>query len=746
MSLQRDTILPSCSTRTRRIMVNYSTVFYPEKKIDELPLFPIVKYETSSFFTSKYESEKQKEMYLDRLQTFVSTAFPCEDYLESPVDDSDLDKDYEPSDSEYDDNIVESESRKRKVKRSQFGGKIATPEPIDTNEITSCSNDIPRIMEASGEVLKIDNAAPVNDKRSDNGERDEQNETEAGNLSNEDPELETPDLVNDNGQVQENEERERQNTRELKRPGRRLVGREKIERDKNKHPMRAICNGKCRSLCKSLTEEHRHDIWNQYWNLDYTSRRKWLSKHVTLLPVKRKNSTEIAVCRLTFLNTLGYTTDSVITELVAAIKSGPCGDQVKERRGGSHRPEADRDIIKNHIESFKPCVSHYRRKNAPNVRYLPRELTIKIMYDDFVSKHPNICKIEIYRQALKKMNISLRQPKSDVCEDCSSLKNILENGENEIIQNQYDSHRAKATKANLEYKKDSDEAAEAGSTNKRIYSMDLQKVIILPIMPQSKTAFFTSRLVVFNQTFATLSKESSNQSYCVLWHEALGGRKAEALVDAMFKVIEKERDATDFIFWADNYSAQNKNWVLYTSLVTEVNRVTGPNQITIRYLTKGHTHMSADGIHGNSEQKLLRKRNIYDFQELIEAVESSRRKLEVLQLKEFHLWPNKKRNTKKAADPLKGFLLNEIVDVCFKKGSQCMQYKKDFADEYIELDFIQKKHNPMTFTPQALSSRGISASKKAKILKDLVPLMPTNRRVFWETMPESKISVDLVDA
>lgn len=524
--------------------------------------------------------------------------------------------------------------------------------------------------------------------------------------------------------------------------------------------MRALCKGRCGRMCENLVEDHRNHIWTEYWNLDYTSRRKWLYKHVKLVPVKRRtqsakhkrsesrrftlpleDSTDIEVCRFTFLNTLGYTNDSVITELIAVVKQGSCGDQVKERRGGCRR-QPNREIIKNHIESFKPSVSHYRRKNAPNVRYLSRELTYKKMYDDFVSKHPSVCKIEVYRQVLKEMHISLCQPKSDICEDCKMLKNMLENNEDDIIRDQLNSHRAKAEKANSIYKKDSEETA---SFTKRIYSMDLQKVIILPIMPQSKTAIFTSRLVVFNLTFATLNKEPKNKSYCVLWHEALGGRKAEAIVDALLEVIRKERDASHFVFWADNCTSQNKNWVLYTSLITEVNRSAGPQEIIVRYLTKGHTHMTADGIHGNIEQKILRNRNIYDFKELVELVKNSRKNLEVLELKEFHLWQNKKRTTKKAAeDPLKGFLLGNLVEVCFTRGSNCIKYKTDFDDEYKELDFLQKKHCP-TFTPKTLNIRGISSEKKALILKDLVPLMPENRKFFWQTLPDSETSLDLVD-
>lgn len=104
----------------------------------------------------------------------------------------------------------------------------------------------------------------------------------------------------------------------------------------------------------------------------------WLSKHVSLVSIKRKNPsalhhrsqsrmyqlsmpdlTKINVCRLTILNTLGYSNDSVITELVAAIKSAPCDANVKEHRGENRRgtTRENRDMIVDHIKSFRPCVS-----------------------------------------------------------------------------------------------------------------------------------------------------------------------------------------------------------------------------------------------------------------------------------------------------------------------------------------------------------------------------------------------------
>jgi len=102
------------------------------------------------------------------------------------------------------------------------------------------------------------------------------------------------------------------------------------------------------------------------------------------------------------------------------------------------------------------------------------------------------------------------------------------------------------------YKEDA--TIDISSTTIRLYSMDLQKVLLLSILQESKTSFFTSRLVVFNDTIATL--KSKGKGYCVLWHEgilyAITSRKGKNITDAILALIKEERDVIDFIFWADN--------------------------------------------------------------------------------------------------------------------------------------------------------------------------------------------------
>lgn len=43
-----------------------------------------------------------------------------------------------------------------------------------------------------------------------------------------------------------------------------------------------------------------------------------------------------------------------------------------------------------HIESFHLNVFHYRWKHASLSRYLPSDINIKSMYEDFCQKHPEI--------------------------------------------------------------------------------------------------------------------------------------------------------------------------------------------------------------------------------------------------------------------------------------------------------------------------------------------------------------------
>lgn len=115
-------------------------------------------------------------------------------------------------------------------------------------------------------------------------------------------------------------------------------------------------------------------------------------------------------------------------------------------------------------------------------------------------------------------------------------------------------------------------------------------------------------------------------------------------------------------------------------------------------LTKGHTHMSADGIHGNID-KQMRKTNVYDFHDLTETIEKSRKNIKLVVVEQFRAWQKKKRQPRKDKDDLKDFNLKDVVEVKFERGSRQLKYKKSFLDlEYQNLTFC----NHVSILPRLL--------------------------------------------
>ena len=68
-------------------------------------------------------------------------------------------------------------------------------------------------------------------------------------------------------------------------------------------------------------------------------------------------------------------------------------------------------------------------------------------------------------------------------------------------------------------------AREAYKADKKLpyaYSVDLEKVLLLPHMPQYKKVIFTRRMITMNETFARVSEDK--RPIAVIWHEGIAGR------------------------------------------------------------------------------------------------------------------------------------------------------------------------------------------------------------------------------
>lgn len=268
-------------------------------------------------------------------------------------------------------------------------------------------------------------------------------------------------------------------------------------------------------------------------------------------------------------------------------------------------------------------------------------------------------------------------------------------------------------------------------------------------MPKVKDSFFTSRLVVFNETFGALG--SKDEHFCIVWHEATAGRRAEDIASAFLKLLKHLRDVEHIILWLDNCSGQNKNNMLFSALITYINsNLATTKSITLKYLISGHTYMAADGLHGKIEQVVRKKGNVEDFKDFKDCCKKASSRMNVTEMKctDFFKLENKLKSVNRKKKSSEGDCqlpyFKDIVAVKVVRGCSSLYIKTNFNDvDYTCFDNILKKQTNLVFPQPIQMPRGISSEKKETIVTKLVPKMQESRRYFWHNLPENSNADDL---
>lgn len=540
-----------------------------------------------------------------------------------------------------------------------------------------------------------------------------------------------------------------------------------MKNNKQRHPIKADFSCACKYKCMENFPFHtREKIYEGFWKVDRHQQRVWLSTKVIEKPAyrriqegRRKNTRFfflpkhfennedhcIRVCQKMFLATLGFKTDTILKTVLAACKDSDGNNKVvipnADKRGKhQNHHKKNLDLIESHILSFKPRLSHYRRYHAPNRRYLPPDLSIKYMHEDFNLKHPNHKIVyETYRQVVNSMNIGFTEDAPEKCGICMEYE-VNPTPENVLLKNM---HLLKVQDTRQNYKQDK----ENRDPDTIVYTVDMQKVILLPRMPDVKDSFFLSRLILFNESFVSLKPKDKH--LLVIWHEAIAGRNAEDVSSAFLAFFLKNRDVKNIILWLDNCTSQNKNWVLYSSILNYINSdLSTTKEICLKYLVKGHTFMAADGIHGKIEQQMRKQKNVYDVQDFIEVCEKAAKRNRILSLTIGDFMDLKsiirQRKSKERGDTLP--YLKDVVEIKFERGLHDFFYKTDYQQPYIKSSNILKRKSEVgTFPEKKTTPRGIKESKKEQILKELVPKMADSRKQFWINLHVNDGSEDLLE-
>lgn len=557
--------------------------------------------------------------------------------------------------------------------------------------------------------------------------------------------------------------------------------RKTVKQNKEKHQLKPPCKDSCKKVCKKKISAVRRETLNkEFWNQDWTARRLFVLHTTTKNDVKRRTKNVLSgdsrrnktinfclkdesgkvhqVCKTFYLSTLGYTSHN---DTIIKLVSNASNISVEKDKRGLHpkHKKVDRQSINNHIDKYHPCVSHYRREHAPNKLYLPSDISIKIMHSDFIKNNPDVpCSYELYRNVVvKERNISFAHLGHEECEICEShkLHNSLHSKENLDPECEnckaWDSHIKRAKIARQMYR---DDAQNAIGSSTLYFSADLQKVIMLPRLEMFKSVIFTQRIIAFNESFVPLGKNSKEKPFAVVWHEAMAGRKKEELISAFFQFFVHYRDQKHIVLWLDNCTGQNKNWALFSFLVYLINSDhVSTETICLKYFEPGHTFMSADSFHHQVETALKKQKKTYDFQDFQNAVSSANSgkvTLKSMTFSDFYHW--KDHSSKATLNRLRPKVyVSNLVQVVAKRGLLHLEYKNDFLDSdlkqltFLKVSIIKKKHQ-MADPERYSVSRGIPVSKRDNLLKNLASIIPQDRLRFWENIPVSDASNDLIES
>lgn len=301
------------------------------------------------------------------------------------------------------------------------------------------------------------------------------------------------------------------------------------------------------------------------------------------------------------------------------------------------------------------------------------------MHKQFIIKYPELhVSFELYRTVIKDMNISFVRLGHEECEQCALFYNHNSNHNEENLDgacdecNSYQVHKLKYTETRAEYKKDADLAVQ--NSNDVFYSVDLQKVIMLPRIDQYKSAIFCPRIIAFNESFVPLGSQTGagkHVPFAAVWNETITGRNQEDIISTFRAFLIFKRDAENLTIWLDNCAAQNKNWALLSFFVQIANsNLIATKTITLKYFEPGHTFMSADSFHHQVEKALRQMGKVYDFSDFVECVRatnSNKNFVKVMEVSDFFNYQDFASQHKLKKNEPRVYL-KDMMAVRFEKG------------------------------------------------------------------------------
>ncbi|KAF0712469.1 Uncharacterized protein FWK35_00029263, partial [Aphis craccivora] len=169
--------------------------------------------------------------------------------------------------------------------------------------------------------------------------------------------------------------------------------------------------------------KQRHIINNQFWAMVALQKKTiyfgclyyFISKTKKNYRLTDHKGISVAVCKVLKKTMIRWFQIFLIKHLLGTLHL----IQKKRSKLVPHNKYQYSYLVSEHIETYHPTISHYRREHAPNTRYLPSNINVTMMHQDFIEKYPEH---SISYDFYKGKKISLANLGHEECESCEKFK------------------------------------------------------------------------------------------------------------------------------------------------------------------------------------------------------------------------------------------------------------------------------------------------------------------------------------
>ena len=365
------------------------------------------------------------------------------------------------------------------------------------------------------------------------------------------------------------------------------------------------CKKDCPRKCGEWKEEERRQVFSHYWEgLTVNDRKQFLVNATSITQGHKRASTQyfllkgnkkVEVCKSFLLKTLDIGDKTLRHQRENA---GDTGIAKRDSRGGNHKDEAKKVILRQWIERLPAMLPHYCRRDSRR-KYLPNSFkNLTNVYKMYKMSTPAFLSRGTFNSVFRgEYNIGIHVPKKDKCLVCEKHNNKA------ISEDSYQEHQQEYKATNdrfLHLQNLAKDNEKVGDQSTAVVSFDLQKVLGTP-HGNSMLIGYSRKLPCYN---LTIYESGTKEGICYLWTEVDARRGSNEIASVLFQYLEeKERAGVKHIhFFCDSCYGQNKNRAVFAMVFAFLGKAKCIETVELNYLVPGHTYMPCDSVHSAIER------------------------------------------------------------------------------------------------------------------------------------------------